>query len=74
MDGKNSTRDQDKEDKKIRNKKNGGGIMIAIRNDIEGVPVVASNHDEDVEILVVEVSLRSMKVRFLKKKNRRKNQ
>ena len=48
--------------------------MIAIRNDIEGVPVVASNHDEDVEILVVEVSLRSMKVRFLKKKNRRKNQ
>ena len=74
MDGKNSTRDQDKEDKKIRDKKNGGGIMIAIRNDIEGVPVVASNHDEDVEILVVEVSLRSMKVRFLKKKNRRKNQ
>ena len=38
--------------------------MIGIRNDIESVPVIVSDHEE-VEILVVEVALKSIVVRFL---------
>jgi exonuclease III len=50
---------------KVRKNKGGGGVMIAITNDIEGVPVIVSNHDEEVEILVVEVTINSMRIRFL---------
>ena len=50
---------------KIRDKKDGGGLMIGVRNDIECVPVVISRQDEDVEILIVEIVFKSMKIRFL---------
>ena len=50
---------------KVRTAKGGGGLLIAIRNDIEGVPVIVSNHDEGVEILVVETTFNSMRIRFL---------
>ena len=45
--------------------KGGGGVMIGVRKDIDGVPVVVSNHDEDVEILVIEIVLKAMTIRFL---------
>ena len=50
---------------KLRQDKDGGGLMIGFRTDIEGVPVVVSNLDNDVEILVVEVALKFMTIRFL---------
>ena len=49
---------------RVRKGKSGGGIMIGIRNDIESIPVIVSDYDE-VEILVVEVTLKSMVIRFL---------
>ena len=36
--------------------------------DIEGVPVVVSNHDEDVEILVIEIALKAMSMDMVHKK------
>ena len=50
---------------KVRKGKGGGGIMIGVRKDVESVPVIVSNHDDDVEILVIEVGLKAMTVRFL---------
>jgi exonuclease III len=50
---------------KVRNNKGGGGLMIAIRNDIESVPVLIGNNDDDLELLVVEVTINSMRTRFL---------
>ena len=50
---------------KIRKEKDGGSVMIGFKKDMEGIPVVVSNHDNDVEILVVEVALKALTIRFL---------
>ena len=50
---------------KVRKGRGGGGIMIGIKKDIQSVPVIISDHDDEVEILVIEVALKSMPVRFL---------
>ena len=48
-----------------RKGKGGGGILIGIKNDVESTPVVVSKHDDGIEILVMEITLRSMTIRFL---------
>ena len=50
---------------RVRKNKTGGGIMIGVRKDIRPTPVDVSPQDEDVEILVVEVQLKKLTVRFL---------
>ena len=49
---------------KVCKPKGGGGIMIGVSNDMTGKPVDVSPHD-DVEILVVEIELKDMSIRFL---------
>ena len=48
-----------------KKKKGGGGIMIGIKKDVQTIPVDASPQDDEVEILVMEVQLKDMTVRFL---------
>ena len=50
---------------KVRTGKDGGGIMIGVRKDIDSTPVIVSNDDEDVEILTVEIIFKSIAIRFL---------
>ena len=50
---------------KIRKGKGGGGIMIGMSKNFDIQPVVVSDHEEDIEILVVEVAFKSITVRFL---------
>ena len=50
---------------KARKDKSGGGVMIGIKKDIEGTPVNVSPEDEDVEIVVVEIQLKAITIRFL---------
>ena len=50
---------------KARKNKSGGGVMIGIKKDIEGTPVNVSPEDEDVEIVVVELQLKAITIRFL---------
>ena len=52
---------------KPRKGKEGGGILIGIRRNLDcSTPVIVSDNDDDeVEILVVEVSFKSLTVRFL---------
>ena len=50
---------------KLRKAKEGGGIMIGITNEIQEIPVDVSPQDPEVEIIVVEVELKEMTIRFL---------
>ena len=50
---------------KPRKGKGGGGLMIGVRKEIDVTPVVVSDHDDDVEILVIEIIFKSLTVRFL---------
>ena len=50
---------------KVRKIKGGGGIMIGMDKNFDITPVVVSDHDEDVEILVIEVAFKCITVRFL---------
>ena len=50
---------------KVRKNKGGGGIMIGIRKDIKATPVEVSPQDPEVEILVVEVELENITIRFI---------
>ena len=49
----------------VRSNKTGGGLMIGINKDIQTVPVDVSPHDDEVEILVVELELKEITLRFL---------
>ena len=49
---------------RVRKGKDGGGIVIGIKDDVESTPVLISKH-EDTEILVVEIAFKSMTIRFL---------
>ena len=44
---------------KIRKTRDGGGLMIGIKKDIEATPVDVSPSDTDVEILVIELELKT---------------
>ena len=48
-----------------RKGKGGGGILIGIAKDVESTPVVVSKHDNEIEILVMEITFKSMTIRFL---------
>ena len=52
---------------KPRKGKDGGGIMIGVRKDIESTPVIVSNCDDgdEVEVLTVEIALKQITIRFL---------
>ena len=50
---------------KVRKGKDGGGIMLGIQKEFDVTPVIVSDHDDDVEILVVEVCVKSLTVRLL---------
>ena len=49
---------------RVRKGKDGGGIVIGIKDDVESTPVLISKHEE-TEILVVEIAFKSMTIRFL---------
>ena len=51
---------------KVRKGKDGGGVMIGVKKDLEGTPVIVSDHDDDIEILVVEVVFKSVTVRSIR--------
>ena len=50
---------------KVRKSKGGGGLMIGVSKDIQATPVDVSPQDSEIEILVTEMNLESMKIRFL---------
>ena len=50
---------------RVRKNKKGGGIMMGIRKDIQGTPVKVGPQDEEVEILVVELELKKLTIRFI---------
>ena len=50
---------------KVRENKNGGGIMIGVRKDIDGTPVDVSPDDKEVEILVIELEMKNITIRFI---------
>ena len=50
---------------KVRTNKGGGGIMIGIKKDIDATPVDVSPQDDELEILVVELELKDLSIRFL---------
>ena len=50
---------------KVRKNKGGGGIMIGINKDIEKEPVDVSPQDDEAKILVVEIELKDLPIRFL---------
>ena len=50
---------------KVRKNKGGGGIMIGIKNEVQATPVDVSPQDPEIEILVVEVELKEVTIRFL---------
>ena len=51
---------------KVRKNKGGGGVMIAIKDDILTTPVeVSPQEDDEVEILTVEIELQGLTLRIL---------
>ena len=49
----------------VRKDRNGGGLVIGIDNAMDCEPVLVSVGDNDVEILVVEIDIKIMKIRLI---------
>ena len=48
-----------------KGKGGGGGTLIGMHQGIDSTPVIVSKYEEEIEMLVVEVAIGSMNVRFL---------
>ena len=49
----------------VRKDRDGGGLMIGIDNEMQCEPVLVSVGDEEVEIMVVEIDIKIMKIRLI---------